>query len=132
MVDEEKLNRLKRKLEEYEEEKRRIAKLFNVRELIAEAGEIREKYVPEINAVVRYGMLTMGDLAELEQAKTDMEKGTRVLWLMLRKADPELKLEDVAKLPVEVAAAVLTAIAGPLLQTGKASSAGLKPAPKPS
>jgi hypothetical protein len=132
MVDEEKLNRLKRKLEEYEEEKRRIAKLFNVRELIAEAGEIREKYVPEINAVVRYGMLTMGDLAELEQAKTDMEKGTRVLWLMLRKADPELKLEDVEKLPVDVATAVLTAIAGPLLQTGSKFSAGLKPAQKPS
>jgi len=129
---EKKVEKFKQQLEKYEEEKKRIAKLFNVRELIAEAGEIREKYVPEINAVVRYGMLTMGDLAELEKAKTDMEKGTRVLWLMLRKADPELKLEDVAKLPVEVAAAVLTAIAGPLLQTGKASSAGLKPAPKPS
>jgi len=129
---EKKVEKFKQQLEKYEEEKKRIAKLFNVRELVAEAGEIREKYVPEINAVVRYGMLTMGDLAELEQAKTDMEKGIRVLWLMLRKADPELKLEQVEKLPVDVATAVLTAIAGPLLQTGKASSAGLKPAQKPS
>ena len=127
-----KAEEFKRKLEKYEEQQKRAAKLFDVKEVLAEASEIREVYVPELDRAVRYGALTVGDLSEVEKAETDMEKGIRILWLMLRKANPELKLEDVQKLPVDVATALFNAVAGPLLQTGKVLSGGLKRVQKPS
>jgi len=127
-----KVEEFKRKLEEYEEQQKRVARLFDVKEVLAKASEIREVYVPELDRAVRYGALTLSDLAEVEKAQTDMEKGIRILWLMLRKADPELKLEDVQKLPVDVATALFNAVAGPLLQTGKVLSGGLKRVQKPS
>ena len=127
-----KAEEFKRKLEKYEEQQKRAARLFDVKEVLAEASEIREVYVPELDRAVRYGALTVGDLSEVEKAETDMEKGIRILWLMLRKANPELKLEEVQKLPVDVATALFNAVAGPLLQTGKVLSGGLKRVQKPS
>jgi len=127
-----KAEEFKRKLEKYEEQQKRAARLFDVKEVLAEASEIREVYVPELDRAVRYGALTVGDLSEVEKAETDMEKGIRILWLMLRKANPELKLEEVQKLPVDVATALFNAVAGPLLQTGKVLSGGLKRVEKPS
>ena len=119
-----KIEKYKRKLEENEAKKREKAKLFSIDEILADSAKIYEAYVPELNAIVKYGKITIGDLEEIAKGKTDEEKAIRILWKMLQKADRDITLEKVKQLPLEVAAAILTRIAGPLFQTQQQSTNG--------
>ncbi|RLC74258.1 MAG: hypothetical protein DRI61_16980 [Chloroflexi bacterium] len=105
-----KVEEFKRKLEKYEEQQKRVAKLFDVKEVLQKSGGIREKYVPKLDMVVRYGPLTIDDLPEIRKGATDEEKALRALWIALRKADPTVTLEDLRKLPLEVLTPLLDLI----------------------
>jgi len=126
-LEKEKLEEYKAKLEKFEENRQKQAKLFNIDEVLANSGKIQEKYVPELDCIIRYGRLTLGDMPEIAKGQTDEERALRILWRMLSKADTNITLEKVERLPMETATAILRAIVGPLPQTGTRLNAGSKP-----
>jgi hypothetical protein len=76
---------------------------------------------------IQYGVLTLADSLELSKYKNSEEKSAATIWLMLRKAYPELTLEDVKSLPLNAAAKIMTALTedmGFLSRTGKRSKTG--------
>jgi len=84
---------------------------------------------------IQYGVLTLKDSLELSKYLTNEERSAAMIWLMLRKAYPELTLEDVKNLPLDVAANIMTAITkdlGFLSQTGKRLKSGSEPTLTPS
>ncbi len=128
-----KVEEYKRKLEEYEAKQAEAAKLFNPKELARKASEIRTVKHPELGEI-RYGVLVYGDFAELVKYGESREQMTiTMLWLMLRKAYPDLTREDVANMPFDVATKLLTlllqdsAFLKTATQAGKTSKDGLKP-----
>ena len=74
------------------------------------ADEIQEVYVPELNCIVRYKPLTIEDLPEIMKAKDDQERAAIMLYKLLSKADENVTLEKVKRLPVDVATAILSRI----------------------
>lgn len=111
----EKIEKFRRKLKEFEEKRREQAKIFKIDEVLADSNKTYEVYVPEINAVVKYKKLTIGDLADIKGDLTNEEIAIRLLWKMLNKANPEITLEQVKQLPIEIALAIFQKIAAPLL-----------------
>jgi hypothetical protein len=105
-----KVEEYKQKLKEYEQKRAEEAKAFNIDKVLADANKIYEVLVPELDCHVNYGPITMGDLVEINKAKTNEERAIRVLWLMLKKADPEVTLEKVQQLPLQTATAILKQI----------------------
>ena len=105
-----KVEEYKRKLEKYEKQKEEEAKAFSIDEVLADSARIYRVYVPELKCEVAYGPITMGDLAEVNRAKTNEERAIRVLWLMLSKADRKVTLQKVEKLPLQTATAILKQI----------------------
>lgn len=126
-----KVEHYKRQLDKHEAKQKRVAKLFNVDEVLAGSEDLREIYVPEIDMTVKYGVLTIGDLTDIVKAETDEEKAIRMLWKMLHKADKTVTLEKVKALPLQTATAILTRIAAPLPRTLQALKRGSAATRKP-
>ena len=123
----------KKKLAEYERAKAEKARLFSIDEILADSKKIREVYIEELNAKVRYGVLSIADLAEINKAETAEEKAVLMLYKMLAKADEKVTLEKVRALPLDVATVILTRISqSPLLRIPKQLRNGLKQTVKPS
>ena len=57
--------------------------------------EIREKEIDGLG-IVRFGRLTMRDLADIKRVSDEIEQSYLMLHRMLVKANPDLKLEEVA------------------------------------
>lgn len=104
------VERYRRRLERFMNEAEAEAKLFDLREILSESSRLKEKHVEGLG-LVRYGPLTIADLAELSEVKGDLEKGVMAIYLMLKKADEKIKLEDLKNLPVDVALRLLNALA---------------------
>jgi len=121
-----------KKLEQYEQEKAAKAAKFDVKALIQSSREIRRVEVEGLG-VVEYGVLTLADSIELGKCGTPEERGVMTLWLMLRKANKDLTLEDVKALPLEVAAKLMTALSRDMgFTVGRTSKTGLEPMLTPS
>jgi hypothetical protein len=56
---------------------------------------------------ISFGELTIGDLFEINKIKDEQEKGLAVLWLMLRRACPELLFDEVKVYPQGIAVRLL-------------------------
>jgi hypothetical protein len=70
--------------------KRKIAaKIFNPVELMRRASEIRELEHPALGTI-RFGELTLVDSDILRQCKNDADKTAMALYLMLKKAYPQM------------------------------------------
>lgn len=115
------------KLEAYEREQEKVAKLFNAKELARKASEIRELNHPTLG-LIRYGMIQYKDMADLGKYGESREELTiTMLWKMLQKAQPDLTREEVANLPFDVAAELLRLIfkeAGFLAAAGTTFTSG--------
>jgi hypothetical protein len=114
-----------KKLEQYEAEKAEKAAKFDVKALIQSSQQIHSVNVEGLG-VVQYGVLTLKDTLELAKYASAEEKSAATIWLMLRKAYPDLTLEDVKNMPLDVAAKIMTALnrdmgflAGKTSQTGR-------------
>jgi len=99
-----------KKLEQYEQEKAAKAAKFDIKALIQSSREIRKVEVEGLG-IVEYGVLTLADSIELGKCKTPEERGLMTLYLMLRKADKDITLEDVKALPLDIAAKLMATIA---------------------
>ena len=129
-----KLEEYAKKLEKYEQEKAEKASKFDVKALVQSGQQLRSVEVEGLG-IIQYGVLTLKDSLELSKYQTNEERSAAMIWLMLRKAYPELSLEDVKNLPLDVAASIMTAITknlGFLSQTGKRLKSGSEPSLTPS
>jgi len=128
-----KLEEYAKKLEKYEQEKAEKASKFDVKALIQSSQQLRSVEVEGLG-VIQYGVLTLKDSLELSKYQTNEERSAAMIWLMLRKAYPELTLEDVKSLPLDVAANIMTALAkdSGFLGTGRKSKSGLEQTLTPS
>ena len=101
------VERGKRVLEELERKEREQAKLFRIDEVLADASKIREEYIPELGYRVQYGLITLEDLEEIDRQKTVRDKTYCILAKMLQKADPNVTIEKIKKLPFEQATLII-------------------------
>jgi hypothetical protein len=65
------------------------AKLFNPTELMRRATEIREFNHPQLG-LIRFGELTIADSEIIRQCTSDADKTAMAVYLMLKKAYPEM------------------------------------------
>lgn len=72
-------------------------KLFNVKELLAEIGQIKETYDEKLGTI-KYGSLTYSDWLEIIKISNESEKALDVTFRMLSKADASITKEDLLKL----------------------------------
>lgn len=79
-------------------------KKFDPRKVLG--GGIKTVVDKELGAV-SFGELTIGDVFEINKIKDEQQKGLAVLWLMLRRACPELSFEEVKVYPQETAIRLL-------------------------
>lgn len=130
MSEPSKVEALRRRLEEYEAEMERDAKLFSIEEALK--NRVIEVYVPEINRIVKAKKPTFREIAELrKKAGSDEEFAILMLWKTLNAADPNITLEQVEELPFDVVAAIIRAVYPTPLQ-GSTLNAGLTQTRKPS
>jgi hypothetical protein len=123
----ERVEKLKKTLEDHKAKDAAEAEKFDIAKVLETSAKIKEKYIEGINRTVRYGVLTLKDSMEIMKPKDPQERAIIILWKMLQKADPQIKLEQVERLPLEVATAILTEIGQDFLrlQTATALKAGL-------
>jgi len=95
--------RAKEEFAAFEEEQRKKAKAFNISAVIAATKKLYAVQDVELGTV-KYGLITLGDSAELgpliDSAKTPTEKSLITFWAMLRKAYPDITLDDVRAMPL--------------------------------
>ncbi len=72
-----------------EAKRKTAAKLFSPADLMRRASEIREFQHPTLGTI-RFAELTLQDSEILRQCKTDADKTAMALYLMLKKAYPEM------------------------------------------
>jgi len=108
-----KVEEYKQKLEEFEKQREKERRLFTPDDILASSDEVKRVYIPEIDREIEYCPLSLDDLAYINKAKSDEERGIRILHRMLSKANPEWTLEKVKKIPLGVATAILQRILTP-------------------
>ena len=95
-----------RKIAEHEKaeasEKEQIAKRYDPREACRRSSEIRT-VTDETLGEVRFGVLSISEFTDLKlnEIKDENARIRKVVHAMLRKADPELKLDDVEAIPFD-------------------------------
>jgi len=97
----------KRILEELERKEQKQARLFRIDDVLADASKIHEEYIPELGYKIQYGLITLGDLEEIDRQKTLRDKTYCILAKMLQKADPNVTVEKIKKLPFEHATLII-------------------------
>lgn len=85
----ERLARFERMAAEDDAKRAVAARLFNPVALMMRVGEIREFEHPTLGKI-RFGELTLEDSEILRRCKTDADKTAMALYLMLKKAYPEM------------------------------------------
>jgi len=97
---------MERKLAEHDEaesvEKAEVARRFNPREACRRSSEILE-VTDETLGIVRFGVLSISEFTDLKlnEIKDENARIRKVVHAMLKKADPELKLDDVEAIPFD-------------------------------
>ena len=107
---------MKNKLEQYEQEqakaRQETAKKFDIKAL-AESTRKTHTILDAQGREIHYGLLTRGEVKALQLDKvTDQEVLVdRLVFAMLKKADPTLAQEDFDALPVDAKASLLKTMA---------------------
>ena len=102
-------------------------KLFNPRDLLLEAKAMHQKYHKKLG-LVNYSVLTFDDMLSLGKIEDKDERSKTMLWMMLCKAYPDLRKEDVGMFPGTKVAELLTLVTKDedfLPSTPKQSESGL-------
>ena len=84
-------------------------KLFDPRDLLLEAKAIRQKYHKKLG-LVNFSVLSFDEMLSLGRVEDKDERSKTMLWLMLNKAYPDLKKEDVGRFPGAKVAELLTLV----------------------
>lgn len=76
------------------------------KELLKEQTQVYEIPVPEIEANIRYGKMTVLDWMEVRNIEDDDEARRHSLYLMWKHGDPTVEKDDIMKMPFDVVEAV--------------------------
>jgi hypothetical protein len=99
---------MENRLKELEEEKLKRVRIFNPKELVKQAREIREIYDDDLG-LIRYSLLSYNQLQEIiENFKENKDRSMQLLFKMLAPANPGLTVEDIKAMPYEVVVRLLT------------------------
>jgi hypothetical protein len=110
-IDWEKASEYQAVLEQYEKAKQQKGKLFDPKQLLTKTSKLRNIADPVLG-IITYGTLVSGDLVEINKQQTPEEKGFVMLWIALRKAYPDVKLEDIKSFSLEDFTRLMKAIFG--------------------
>ncbi len=111
-IDWEKVAEMQQSLDAFEAEKRERTKIFNPIEISRKAKEIREVHDEDLGTI-RFVLLTYDDVIEIfDKYKDNRDRSMQILFKQLEPANPELKIEDVRRMPYEAVVRLIT-----LLQT---------------
>lgn len=86
-----------RKLEAQERQEKKVVRVDDILSL----DTLREIWIEGLG-FIRYGRLTVEDMIAISRIEDDFEKSLETVTRMLRKADPEVTVEKVKKLPIDV------------------------------
>jgi hypothetical protein len=125
--NEQKLKELQERADDYEKEVQRKARLFDPKKLVSKSSKVRV-VEDQVLGKISYGPIVTEDLLEINRQETNEEKGFVMLWIALRKAYPDVTLEDVKAFALEDFTRLMKAIFGDqvfLQQQQKTSQNGL-------
>jgi hypothetical protein len=99
---------MENRLEEIERQKLARVRIFDPKELVRKAKEIREVYDEDLGTI-RYVLLNYDELNEIvEKYKDNKDRSIQLLFKQLAPASPGLTADDVKKMPYEVVVRLLT------------------------
>jgi hypothetical protein len=99
---------MEQRLGEIEKEKLARVRIFDPKELVRKAKEIREIYDEDLGTI-RYVLLNYDELNEIvEKYKDNKDKSVQLLYRQLAPASPGLTADDIKKMPYEVVVRLLT------------------------
>jgi hypothetical protein len=78
------------------------AAMFNIDDFAEDVNTVKVKYVKGVGKV-KYKILTMQDILDVQKYADTTERGLHILTTMLAKADKNVTYEKVANLPPQVA-----------------------------
>jgi hypothetical protein len=131
-VDWEKANEMEERLNKLEEEKLERVRIFDPKELVRKAKDIREIVDPDLGTI-RYVLLDYKELREImEKYKDNNDRSIQLLFRQLEPANKGLTVEDVWKMPYEVVVRLLTKLQteGTFFPRPKPSPNGSTPTPE--
>jgi hypothetical protein len=106
-IDWEKVTQYEQAVNEYTATQLAKVKIFNPKEIIKKAKEIRE-IVDEDLGTIRYVLLTYNDLVEIIDKYADnKDRSVQLLFKQLAPANPDLTIEDIRGMPYEVVVRLL-------------------------
>jgi len=91
---------------------RELAKKFDPKKILEKANEIKTLDDPVLGKV-KYTILTTGDLFKLDKITEKEDRARMTIFLLLHKAYPDLKKEDIDEFPAEVTTRLCELIADP-------------------
>jgi len=121
--------KMERRIAREQEETEKAVYMFDPSELTRNSKILREVYVPSLDRTVKFGAWTLNDNKELDKCQDKNEKGYVVLWVMLRKAYPDLTLESIKAWDVVEVNGILNALTPFLVP--KTSTPGSATTPPP-
>ena len=107
-IDWARVNEMEKHLREMEEEKLKRVRIFNPKQLVKQAKEIREIYDDDLG-LIRYSLLSYNQLQEIiENFEENKDRSMQLLFKMLAPANEGLTVDDIKAMPYEVVVRLLT------------------------
>jgi len=107
-IDWARVTEMQERLEEAEKEKLSRVRIFDPKEIVRKAKEIRE-IVDDDLGTIRYVLLNYDELNEIiEKYKDNKDRSVQLLFKQLGPANEGLKVDDIRKMPYEVVVRLLT------------------------
>lgn len=108
-MSEERIEEYRRRLEEYEKKQNKLSQSIDLKDLAKKTRELKSVYIEGLGEL-KYGALTFMDLVEVSKYQADEERAIAIIYHMLKKAYPDLALEDVRNLPFDVSSKIMIAL----------------------
>ncbi|MEM2587071.1 MAG: hypothetical protein QXV23_02115 [Candidatus Bathyarchaeia archaeon] len=103
------VEKARRKLEEHERQRQEAAQTIDLKDLVRKTRGLKSVYIDGYGEL-KYGSLTFSDLIEISKYQSNEERMVAIVYHMLKKAYPELTIEDVKSLPFNVSAKIIAAL----------------------
>jgi hypothetical protein len=111
-IDWAKVTQMQEALEEYAEEKLKRVLVFDPKDIVRKAKQIREIFDEDLGTI-RYVLLNYADLTEIiEKYPDNRDRSLQFLVKQLAPANPGLTDQDVRAMPYEVVVRLLTRLQG--------------------
>ena len=104
--EEEKIKQFGKEIEEFEKKQAKRAEIFDPVQIIQDAQEIHILKDSKLG-VIRYTPLTNEDLFAINKVQDKQARTREIIFRLLHKASPDLKVADIDKMPMSVTTRLL-------------------------